>query len=441
MTDRLYLADPYLVDFEARVLRQTALGGRAAVVLDRTAFYPEGGGQPADRGTLGGIAVVDVQERDGEVLHVLAGPPPSGRVEGSVDRARRLDHMQQHHGQHLLSAAFEHLHGARTVSFHLGGETCAIDLDAPAPRLDEAALRAAEAWANEAVWRDLPVTVRDFSPEELGRLPMRKEPTKGSRVVVVGDLPAGPATAVGPGEPHRPGLRAQGQPDEAARERAGGPGRPYLPGTIDASPCGGTHPRRTGEVGAVAVLGARRWGEGTRVEFLCGGRVVRALTEAGGRLAAVGRALRCAPAEAPAAATRLGEEVVALRKQAERLVAALAEEVALRLASGAPGPVAARLEPPLSGAAGLKATAAALAARGIVALLGGVEDGRAFLCFARPEGPGPRLDALMRAAAAVLGGKGGGAPDLAQGSGPDAERLAGALDLAREKLAAPEEPR
>ncbi len=491
MTDRLYLADPYLVDFEARVVRQTRLGDRPAVVLDRTAFYPEGGGQPADRGTLAGVEVVDVQERDGEVLHVLAGPPPSGRVEGLVDRARRLDHMQQHHGQHLLSAAFDRLHGARTTSFHLGGETCAIDLDAPASRLDEPALRAAEAWANQAVWGDLPVTARDFSPEELGRLPLRKEPIKGSRVVVVGDLPEG----LGGHHPAGTGVRAQGQADEPAPERAGGmggraapppsrypqgqadepaperaggmggraapppsrypqaqadepaperaggPGGPYPPSLIDATPCGGTHPRRTGEVGAVAVLGARNWGEGTRVEFLCGARVVRALAQAGGRLAAVGLALRCSPAEASAAAARLAEEAVARRKEAERLLGALAEEVALRLASGAAGPVVARLEPPLSGPARLKATAAALAGRGRVALLGGVDGGRAFLCFARPKGTGPHLGALVGTAAAALGGKGGGAPDLAQGSGPDPERLAAALDLAREALTAPEEPR
>ncbi|HEY6104937.1 MAG TPA: alanyl-tRNA editing protein [Anaeromyxobacteraceae bacterium] len=396
MTERLYLADPYLVRFEAQVVRQTRLGERAALVLDRTAFYPEGGGQPADRGTLGGVAVMDVQERDGEVLHALAGPPPSGRVEGLVDWARRFDHMQQHHGQHLLSAAFERLHRAHTVSFHLGEGTCSIDLDVPAARLDEKALRAAEAAANEAVWRDLPVTARDFSPEELARLPLRKEPMKGSRVVVVGDL--------------------------------------------DASPCGGTHPRRTGEVGAVAVLGARKWGEGARVEFVCGARVVRGLAEAGGRLAAAAQALRCAPAEVPEASARVAEESLGRRKEVERLVAALAGEAGERLAAGGAGPVVARLEPPLSGAAGLRAAAAALAARGRVALLGGVEDGRAFLCFARPRGPGPHLGDLVRDAAAALGGKGGGAPDLAQGSGPDAARLAEALDLARGKLPAPEKP-
>jgi alanyl-tRNA synthetase len=347
-------------------------------------------------------------------------------VEGLVDWARRFDHMQQHHGQHLLSAAFERLHRAQTVSFHLGEGTCTIDLDVPAARLDEKALRAAEAAANEAVWRDLPVTARDFSPEELARLPLRKEPMKGSRVVVVGDVPGGP---------HPPGMRA-----EAAPERAGGLGGSYPPSLVDASPCGGTHPRRTGEVGAVAVLGVRKWGEGARVEFVCGARVVRGLAEAGGRLAAAAQALRCAPAEVPEASARVAEESLGRRKEVERLVAALAGEAGERLGAGGAGPVVARLEPPLSGAAGLRAAAAALAARGRVALLGGVEEGRAFLCFARPRGPGPHLGDLVREACAALGGKGGGAPDLAQGNGPDAARLAEALDLARGKLPAPEEP-
>ena len=408
MSERLYLANPYLTRFEARVARQARLGTREAVVLDRTAFYPEGGGQPADRGTLGGVAVVDVQEQDGEILHALDGPAPSGRVEGLVDWPRRFDHIQQHHGQHLLSAAFERLLGGHTLSFHLGETTSSIDLDLPAGRLDERALREVEAAANQSVWRDLPVTAREFPPEELARLPLRKEPVKGARVVVVGDLP-------------------------------GEPGGLHPPGLVDASPCGGTHPRRTGEVGAVAVLGARKWGEGARVEFACGGRVVRALADAAARLGAAAQALRCAPAEVGEAAGRVAEESQARRKEVERLVAALADTAGDRLAAAGSGPVAARLEPPLSGAAGLKAVAASLAARGRVALLGGVDGGRAFLCFARPKGPGSHLGDLVREAAAAVGGKGGGAPDLAQGSGPEAARLAEALDLARARLGATDE--
>src|SRR5712664_1542961 len=262
MTDRLYLPDPYLTRFSARVGSLADLGGRPAAVLDRSAFYPEGGGQPADRGTLAGAAVVDVQERDGAVLHVVDKPLPTGEVEGVVDWQRRFDHMQQHHGQHLLSAAFERVLEGPTTSFHLGERTCTIDLDCSISRLDEPALRSAEAAANETVWR--------------ARLPLRKEPVKGDRVVLV-----------------------EG---------------------VDASPCGGTHPARTGEVGVIAVLGAQKWGSGkARVEFACGGRVVKVLVEQARWLAGAAEALKCAPRDLPEAAKRTAEEAIARRKANEGL--------------------------------------------------------------------------------------------------------------------------
>ncbi len=396
---------PDLLRFEAEVLAVRPLGGRPAVILDRTAFYPEGGGQPSDRGRLGGVRVVDVQEEGGEVLHALDGPAPSGRVACEVDAARRRDHLQQHHGQHLLSAAFAAVAGAATVSFHLGEETCTIDLDRPPGQLGPPALRAAEAAANDLVFRDLPVTARDFTPEELARLPLRKEAARGARVVVVSAAPLAP------------GL-------EGAE-------------ILDASPCGGTHPPRTGGVGAIAVLRAQKWGAGTRVEFACGGRVVAALAEAGRRLQEAAGALRCAPAELPAAAARAAEEGSARRRELERLVVALAEVEAAKLAAGREGPVRAVVVPPVAGAAAwARAVAQALAKLGRVALLGAVEDGRAFLAFARPAGPGPHLGERLKAAAGALGGKGGGAPDFAQGGGPEAAGLAEALAEAERGLGA-----
>ncbi|MGC3999922.1 MAG: alanyl-tRNA editing protein [Anaeromyxobacter sp.] len=395
MTVRLDLDDPSLLRFEAQVLAVRELAGRLAVVLDRTAFYPEGGGQPADRGQLGGVPVVDVQEVGGEVLHALEGAAPTGHVAGEVDGARRLDHLQQHHGQHLLSAAFERVAGARTLSFHLGAELCTIDLDRAPGALGPEVLRAVEAEANRLVFADLPVTVRTFAPEELARLPLRKAPEKGARVVVV----------------------REGDADDAT--------------VIDASPCGGTHPRRTGAVGAIAVLRAVKWGSGSRVEFACGGRVVRMLSVAGSRLAEAAAALRCAPAEVPEAAARTGAELSARRKDVERLLGALAEGEADRLGALAPAVVRATLSPPAPGAATwLKAVSLALAGRGRIALLGAVEEGRAYLAFARPRGEGPHLGERLKVAAAALGGKGGGAPDAAQGSGPEVAALERVLEEA-----------
>ena len=396
MTEKLYPTDAYLFRFDADVASARVHAGKVAVVLDRTAFYPEGGGQPADRGTIGGAQVEDVVEADGEVLHLLASgePPASGtRVACQVDWARRFDHMQQHHGQHLLSAVFERLHGASTVSFHLGAEACTIDLDVPPARLPAEALTGAEAAANQLVWRDLAVEARERSPEEVAALPLRKDAVKGARIVVV-----------------------SGERDGKAE-------------VVDASPCGGTHPRRTGEVGAIALLRAQKWGAGTRVEFVCGARVLAALHRAEERLVRASSALRCAPAELPAAAAKLAEEGQARRKEVEGLVEALAAAQAERLDGSRSGglPLAARIEGQLGTAAGLRAVAQALVGRGRVALVGGIDGDRAHLCFARPRGTGAHLGEVLREVVAALGGKGGGSADLAQGSGPAVERLDEAL--------------
>ena len=398
MTERLYLEDPYLARFAARVREVRVLDGRPAVVLDRSAFYPEGGGQPGDRGVLtpaeAGLApmqVLDTQERDGEVLHLVAEgalPATASAVEARVDWARRFDHMQQHHGQHLLSAAFERVHGAPTRSFHLGERSCTIDLDCPIGKLDAPALRRAEAAANESVWRDLPVVARDFEGEERARLTLRKEALKGNRVVLV-----------------------EG---------------------VDASPCGGTHPRRTGEVGAIAVLRAQRWGDGmARIEFVCGGRVVARLAEATEAIAKAAEALKAAPADLATAAGRLAAEAHARRKAAEALEAELALHRARELAAAKPeGPVVATFP---GGAGFARAVATALAGHGRVALVAGVEEGRAHLVFSRPKGEGPALNALLKDALLLLGGKGGGSPEHAQGSG-DPARLTEALAAAAERL-------
>jgi len=385
VTERLYLRDSYLRAFRARVVESRELDGRPAAVLEGSAFYPEGGGQPGDRGAIGRARVVDTQERGGEVLHVLDQPLPPGEYDAQIDWTRRFDHMQQHHGQHLLSAAFDR-QGAPTVSFHLGERTCTIDLDAPLGKLD---LARAEALANESIWRNLPVVARDFTGEERARLPLRKEPVKGDRVVLV-----------------------EG---------------------VDASPCGGTHPARTGEVGCVAILKVQRWGEAkARVEFACGGRVVGLLREANEILAAAAEALKTAPADLAQQAARAAAESQSRRKQAEALERDLARhEAALLRAKG--NPVVARVE---RGPSFARAVAQAVAGEGGTALLGAVEDGRAHLVFARAKGaPGPAMGALLKDALALLGGKGGGGPDFAQGSGAEEGRLDEALAHAAAQLA------
>ena len=382
MTERVYLQDPYVTTFRARVVELRELDGKPAAILDKSAFYPEGGGQPGDRGVLGAAKVLDTQEQGGEILHLLDRPLGLGSViDAQVDWQRRFDHMQQHHGQHLLSAAFETV-GLQTISFHLGERSCTIDLDSP-PDLVKA--KTAETRANESIWRDLPIVARDFVGEERSKLPLRKEAVKGDRVVLV-----------------------EG---------------------VDASPCGGTHPKRTGEVGCVSILKVQRWGDGkSRVEFVCGARVVSMLAEANALLTAASEVLKTGPADLTAAVTRVAAEAQARRKQAEGLLTELAQHEAARLKAPL---VVTRIE---RGAAFARTIAQTLSQQGSTVLLGAVEEGRGHLIFARPKGaPGPAMGALLKESLVLLNGKGGGNPDFAQGSG-EPGKLDEALALARSKL-------
>src|SRR5512140_2968705 len=173
-TERLYFTDPYLTHFSAHIVARELRDQRPAVALDQSAFYPEGGGQPADTGTLGGANVLDVQAEDGVVWHMLDRALEPQIVQGAIDWARRFDHMQQHHGQHLLSAAFERLYGLRTVSFHLGPDSATIDL--AGRDVSDAQMAEAQALTNRVIWENRPVHARFVTPAELATIALRKPP-------------------------------------------------------------------------------------------------------------------------------------------------------------------------------------------------------------------------------------------------------------------------
>lgn len=403
MTIRLYYDDSYLGRFDATVTAHGAVGGRAAVALDRSAFYPEGGGQPADRGALNGLAVADVQLEGETVWHVLADADDLGRlavggpVAGVIDWARRFDHMQQHCGQHLLTAAFLATGEIATVAFHLGDAGVTIDL--AASELSEAQVRAAEDLANTVVWEDRPISARVVTPGELATLPLRKPPsvTTNVRVVSVPDF--------------------------------------------DYSACGGTHPRSTGGVGMIAV---RRWGRqkgGVRVEFACGGRALRELRRLGDRAGGAAGLLSVGVDELPEAVARLQSAQRAAQKALEQAQAELDRAEALRQYAAAPHSGAARVvRVTLDGATPerLRALAQAVAAQpGGVALIGGAAEGRAHLAVACAGASGHDARALLQVGLALLGGRGGGTPTLAQGGGPQAARLHDALEAMAAAVFAP----
>lgn len=226
MTERLYYNDSYLTQFQARI--EESLDGGLRVVLNRTAFYPASGGQPHDLGQLNGIAVLDVIDEGDRIVHALAAPLSASEVDGAVQWDRRHDHMQQHSGQHLLSAIFDQLYQARTLSFHLGAESATIDLDTPT--LSLAQLQAVERSANHVIQQNLPLAVSFEDAAEAAGL--RKESTREGtlRIVSIGEL--------------------------------------------DRSACGGTHVRATGEIGPLLLRKSEKIRNSTRVEFLCGQRAI-----------------------------------------------------------------------------------------------------------------------------------------------------------------------
>src|SRR5713226_4221676 len=292
MTDRLYYHDPYLQTFDATIERVEHRDERFVVTLDRTAFYPSSGGQPFDTGVLGPLRVVDVVDQEEcSIAHVVERGTPSAepgtpnaeprttnleprmnlepgtlnlepgmRVRGAIDWARRFDHMQQHSGQHVLSAAFDRLFSARTVSFHLGAAVSTIDL---AREVSPADIAAAEAEANRIVWEDRNVTIRFATAEEAARLPLRKEPVRGGTLRLI-DVEG-----------------------------------------FDLSACGGTHVARTGGIGVIAIASWERFKGGLRIEFYCGRRALVRLRSLRDTSAASARLLSVPVDALPEAVERL----------------------------------------------------------------------------------------------------------------------------------------
>ena len=386
MTERLYYSDSYLTEFDATVKRVLKHEGRAAVVLDRTAFYPTSGGQPFDTGRLGTARVVDVVDtEDGDILHVIEGVlelspvTVSGReispVHGTIDWARRFEHMQQHTGQHVLSAAFERVAGARTESFHLGSSSSTIDLNRA---LTPADIERAEDEANRIIWENLPVDMRFASAEEAAALPLRKESMRTGTLRLI-----------------------------------------EVPG-FDLSACGGTHVARTGAIGTAVVASSERFRGGTRVEFLCGVRAARGYQLLRDAVTASVRLVSVLPGELPAGIERLQAEMKETKRTVKDLQTRLATFEGLALADRAEtvGPIRAVIAP-VDGwdQNGLKLLTTAITARpGHVAALVSAASPFAAVVARAPD---VTIDCalILKKLIERFGGKGGGRPDLAQGGG------------------------
>ncbi len=402
MTERLYYTDPLLREFDAEVLAVVDHDGRPAALLDRTAFYPTSGGQPFDVGRLEvvsgtpdrgpdspGATVLDVIDAGDDVVHVLSAAVPAGvRVHGVIDWPRRFDHMQQHTGQHLLSAALDRQHGARTVGFHMGAEVSTIDLDR---LLEPAAIASAESLTNEVVWGDHPVTVRFASAADAAALPLRKESGREGTLRLV-----------------------------------------EVPG-FDLSACGGTHVPRTGAVGAVAIVGTEKVRGGTRLTFVAGGRVLRVLHALDAIVAAGLRTLSVLPADLPGAIERQAADLRDQKKTLKALQEQLATAEAARLVGAAQAEAQAETQAQAEGAprvatlhvcaavegwdqAGLRLLASRIVASPArLAVL--VSGAPAAVVVARSTDVPLDAQAVVRRLVEAFGGRGGGRPEMAAAGG------------------------
>jgi alanyl-tRNA synthetase len=383
VTARLYYLDAYRTEFSATVVERSPDGRR--VYLDETAFYPTSGGQPHDVGTLAGRQVVDVIDEDDRIAHVLAAPlealPPSATVIGAIDWRRRFDHMQQHTGQHLLSAVFEDLYRFKTVSVHFGPDYSTLDLDVETVTRDQ--LIAVEDRANAIVTESRPVTVsfEDAAAATEGGLRKASSRVGTLRIVTIEGL--------------------------------------------DRSACGGTHVRSTAEIGTVLVRSTERVRKSTRVEFVCGARAVHRARHDYESLSRVAGALSASLDDAAnlvgAQAERLRESDAA-RKRLEKELAGFRARALYQDAPADAAGVRTLVIRDASSMDELKTIAqAALALQRAVVV--GVLTSPASVLVAASDDSGVDAGRLLKEQLGAVGGRGGGSPRLAQGSVPDASAL------------------
>jgi alanyl-tRNA synthetase len=389
MTDRLYYSDSYLTSFRASVTEARENG--QLLYLDRTLFYPTSGGQPHDLGTINGVAVVEVVDEDTTVAHRLAAPLAGAEVEGQIDWARRFDHMQQHSGQHLLSAILVRDFGFETVSFHLGADISTIELATAS--ISAAQLGRAEASVNEAVFANHPlaVTYEDAAAVE--------------------------------------GLRK-------ASERSGTLRIVSIPG-LDRSACGGTHVRSTGEIGSVLLRRTEKIRGNVRLEFLCGMRAVRRARADFDALNKAAQVFSSAPDDVPALVATQQDKLQEAEKSRRKLAAELAVRRGRELyAACEPAPRGLRIrEVTLASALDdeVRNEANGFVSQSKAAYLALSKAPPAVLLALSPDA-GINAGAVLKELLAGAGGRGGGSAQLAQGSVPNTAALDALAAQLRAKL-------
>lgn len=391
MTERLYWADAYLREFEARVLEVRALGERWGVVLDRTAFYPTSGGQLHDTGLLADQMVEDVAEEDGIVLHFVRGRVKEGaKVRGTVDWGRRFDFMQQHTAFHLLAQAFLRITGAHTLSSHLGEEASTLELNTA--EVSAEALSEVEKLANTVVWENRPVRTFVVQPEEAQKLALRKPPKVEGPVRIV--------------------------------EIEG----------FDLDPCSGTHVASTGQVGLIKVTGKEKLRGHLRFRFLAGARAWRDYTFRLETLEQVCTELTTGAEEAVVAVQKLRTQCQSAAKQLRGIQERLLEAIKARVLAGL-GQSGCLVVDDLNGIEWplVRKLAFQLLESGAEAVLM-VQSLPEIHVAVGTNRKGVDLRGVLAELSATLGGKGGGRPDFVELVGGNLGHLDRAVALVKNEV-------
>ncbi|MCJ7611095.1 MAG: alanine--tRNA ligase-related protein [Candidatus Aminicenantes bacterium] len=390
MTARLFFDDPYLVEFEASVVRREARGGRPALVLDRTAFYPESGGQPADRGTINGVKVVDVQEDGGEIRHAVETDVPGDRVRGKIDWALRFDRMQQHSGQHILSQAFIETLNGETRSFHLGDEVSTLEIGLG--RIDEPGLERVERAANAVVFENREVKTYFVPEDKIAEVPLRRPPKKEGTIRIV--------------------------------EVAG----------FDYSACGGTHVRRTGEVGLIKVSRWEKIRGNLRFDFLCGGRALAEYIQNNKNMRRLGSLFSVGDKDVPSTVDKTLAEWKAQKKAARAMQETLAGFEARALIDKEPGKIIRRVFTDKTPEEAKLLALKIIRQASRVVLFAVQAQPQSHIIMARSDDLTIDLRPFASIVSSIVTGKGGGGPSLVEIDTLDQARLDEALLKVEESL-------
>jgi len=398
LTQKLFYNDTYLKKFTASVKEVKPLpNGNYAVVLDQTAFYPAGGGQPADNGNLNGQPVLDVYVDQDEIVHILAAPPTTPQVTGVIDWQRRFDHMQQHSAQHILSAVFLERLGAATIGFHLGATSSQIDLNLDT--LTDRQIAEVEKLANSIVFANKPVYQHFVSPADLGKFPLRKQPEQSFnqiRLIEIADC--------------------------------------------DCCPCGGTHVAATGEIGLIKIRTWERKKNGLRLDFVAGFRALADYAAKNQAVLAIANRLSASPLAVSDAVANLLQKLASTEHQLTQVKRQLNQQIARQLFTAAAKVAGANLIVHIESnitPAELNDLAHLLSTQPkTVLLLAGVnaEKSRAHLLFARSADVDLDMSLLLKNMFSVISGKGGGTAQKAQGGTDNLTSLPDALEQVKVQI-------